>query len=119
MTDLRLLALDDGLPTITPEEAVYVASLTDGSSASLGPEADTDATPDAIEAHEPAVAPVEPPGTFYVGEWRGGPLYRCPECWFNARSDERVAEHVLVVHTPPEAPSLAERAARAGIVIAR
>jgi len=112
----------DGLEAITPEEAAYIASLTDAASAVLGPEPDADATPDAIEAHGPSDGLVgEPagPGPYYLREWRGSALYGCPDGDFTSRTSAGVERHRAIVHTPDRALSLAERAARAGIIVAK
>lgn len=108
MTDLRVLALDDGFPE------------------PVGAEPTQDATPDPIEPQRPATGLVEAssgdgsePSPYYLREWRGAALFGCPECDFTSRGHDGVVRHAGIVHTPVRAPSLAERAARAGIVIAR
>ncbi len=68
----------------------------------------------------PAAAAVEPTvdsEQYYSGQYFGRPLYRCPDCDDAGVTGDYVERHIAAVHTPPPAPTTAERASGAGIIL--
>lgn len=83
-------------------------------------------TPDTVVALGPSDAPTEDGGEvegeqspYYLREWRGASLFKCPGGDFHGLSHGAVVRHIEKAHAPVPQPDMKTRAARAGIILGK